>query len=436
MERDIYQKLKQWKDSSNRKPLVLQGARQTGKTYILKQFGTKEYDSLVYCNFEEEPLLKDFFTADLRPQRIIETLTLYKKQEIRPGRDLLFFDEIQVSNGALNSLKYFCEDAPQYHVVAAGSLLGLRLSTPSSFPVGKVTLMDLFPMTMLEFLDAIGQSAHRKMLEGIERIEPIEPPLHEQLVQMLKSYYFVGGMPEAVAQYAISGSYSLVRSIQTDILRTYALDFAKHAATLDHAKLTAVWDSIPSHLARENKKFIFSAVAKSGRGREYESSLQWLKDTGLINIAYRVKTISAPLSGFTDRSMFKVYSLDTGLLGAMARLSPETIVMGDNLFTIFNGCLVENYAAQQLCASGMPLYYWKSEHHASEIDFLIEQPSSILPLEVKAGVNPKSKSLRSFADKYKPRMLLRSSLLNLMRNGEILNIPLYAINVLEKLLTK
>lgn len=438
MKRDIYRKLISWRNTGSsikRKPLLIKGARQTGKTYILKEFGKREYKSTIYCNFEEEPQLEEFFKSDLKPKRILEMLSLYKKQDIRPGQDLIVFDEIQLSNNALNSLKYFNEEASEYHLVAAGSLLGVKLSTPKSFPVGKVTMLDLYPMTFMEFLVAIGESRYRALLENIVSIEPLPLPFHEELINLLKIYYFVGGMPEAVSSYAESHSFEHVRSIQNDILKAYILDFAKHAPTSDIPKLSLIWDSIPVHLARENKKFIFSVLSKSARAREYENALVWLRDAGLISMAYAVETVQQPISGFADRSIFKVYALDVGLLGAMARIPADILTRQHELFSTYNGAFVESFVAQQLISSHQSdLYYWKSESYKAEIDFLYEHSTSILPLEVKAGINPRSKSILSYDKRFNPPILIRSTLLNLKADNRIINIPLYTINCLEQLL--
>ncbi len=434
MKRDIYRKLIDWKNEKNPKPLLLFGARQTGKTYILKEFAKKEYQNLTYCNFEEDPRLQEFFKPDLRPLRILEQLSLYKKTNIRPGKDLLFFDEIQLSNGALNSLKYFNEELPQYRIAAAGSLLGVKLSVSGSFPVGKVTMLSLYPMTFPEFLTAMGESKYRLMLENTEKLEPFPLPFHEELITLLRTYYFVGGMPEAVRCFAGLRSYDKVRSIQNNILKAYVFDFAKHAPATDIPKLSLIWDSIPAHLARENKKFIFSALSKSARGRDYENALRWLEDAGLINLSYAVKTPRKPLAGFADRSCFKVFALDVGLLSAMASIAPDILSLQSELFTTYNGAFVENYAAQQLTALRQKLFYWKSSGYKAEIDFLYEDQKAVYPLEAKAGINPKSKSLLSYDNKFTPGVKIRTTLLNLKKDGRLLNIPLYAINYLRKYL--
>lgn len=437
MERDLYQKLIEWKQTGKRKPLALLGARQTGKTWLLKEFGAREFENTIYFNFEEEPRLDSFFAASLAPERILEQLSLYRKTAIRPGRDLLIFDEIQASNNALAALKYFCETMPELHLAAAGSLLGLKTSIPKTFPVGKVDLLTLHPLTFPEFLTAAGAAGYRAQLATITAATPLPEPIHDELVLLLKKYYLAGGMPEATACFLETGSWERTRKIQTDILKAYVFDFAKHAPATDIPKLSRLWDSIPTHLARENKRFIFTAVARSARGREYADALQWLDDAGLIRRVYAVESARVPLAGHADRSIFKVYLLDTGLLAAMARLDPALILEPEGLFTTWHGAFVENYAAQQLAAlRDSPLYYWKSASHKAEVDFLLDEPRGALPLEVKAGINPRSKSLRAYADRFAPPLLLRTTLLNFRRDGAILNIPLYALGELPRFLVQ
>jgi predicted AAA+ superfamily ATPase len=435
MKRDIYKKLLQWKTSDRRKPLLLKGARQTGKTYILKEFGNNEYENAFYFNFEEEAELEDFFQGNLKPHRIIAQLSAYRKAKIVPGRDLLIFDEIQASNNALSSLKYFREEANEYHVAAAGSLLGVKLSAPKSFPVGQVNFLELYPMTFFEFLDALGESRYREMLENLGRLQPLPGVFHEELKELLGKYYFVGGMPEAVDYFAKNGSLEDIRAIQQEILDSYVLDFAKHAPSPDIPKISLIWDSIPSQLARENKKFIFSAIKKSARARDYESALQWLEDSGLIMRAFSVSVGKHPLKGYANRNIFKVYLLDVGLLAAMAEVPVEILPRGDRLFDGYQGAFVENFVAQQLVSSlEMDLYYWKSEGKMAELDFLCAFAGNIYPLEVKAGINPKSKSLKSYDVQFNPRFLLRATLLNLKCDGKTCNIPLYAAACLPRLI--
>ena len=435
MKRDLYRELCGWKKSRRRKPLILRGARQTGKTHLLKEFGAKEYAGVAYYNFEEDPRLKDLFARSLRPAALIEALGIYRNEGIKPGRDLIIFDEIQACNEALNSLKYFQEQANDYHIAAAGSLLGVKLSQPMSFPVGKVNFLDLRPMSFPEFLDAVGESRYRQLIDGVSDAVSFPSPFHEDLVDWLKRYLFVGGMPEAVDSYAKNRDLNEVRVIQREILNAYVLDFAKHASTADIPKLMQVWDSMPAQLARENRKFQFTALKKTARARDYENAILWLENAGLILRCFLNTKPAQPLSAYEDRSAFKVYALDVGLLGAMSRIMPEILVRGHDLFQEFKGAFIENYVAQTLVGMGSGgLHYWKNESATAEVDFLWStQQGDILPLEAKAGINTKSKSLRVYDEKYQPAQLLRSTLLNLRKDGNILNIPLYALTALTRL---
>jgi predicted AAA+ superfamily ATPase len=414
----------------------LRGARQVGKTHLIKEFGRREYESLAYFNFEEDPRLKGFFTGRLEPSALVEALGLYRKASIRPGRDLIFFDEIQACNEALNALKYFQEDAGGYHIAAAGSLLGVKLSQPISFPVGKVNFLDLQPMSFPEFLDAVGESLYRGLLDSKSDVEPFLEPFHEELTSLLKHYFFVGGIPEAVRCFAETRDLSGVRAIQKEILDAYVLDFAKHAPTPDISKLLQVWDSIPAQLARENRKFVFTALKKTARARDYENAIHWLEKAGLILRAFLATKPGQPLSAYADRGAFKVYALDIGLLGAMAGISPDILVRGHDLFQEFKGAFVENHVAQTLAglSGARGLYYSKNASASAEVDFLWQSPQgSILPLEAKSGINPKSKSLRIYEEKFHPARLLRTTPLNLRQDGKILNIPLYALTALDRL---
>jgi len=429
MKRDIYTQLLAWKASSDRKPLVLRGARQTGKTYILKKFGESEYERVHYFNFERQTDLDGFFARDLDPARILRELELHAGRSIAPERDLVIFDEIQASNRALQALKYFQEEAGALHLAAAGSLLGLQMSTPGSFPVGKVDFLDLHPLTLPEFLAALGESRYRNYLEQKRALDPLPDAFHAHLCDLLRQYYLVGGMPEAVKRYRDTGDLDAVRRIQRGILDAYTLDFAKHAPSADIPKLSRIWESIPSHLARENKKFVFSAVHPGARARSYEDALTWLENAGLIDRAHAVERPQLPLKASADRSSFKVYALDVGLLGALAEIPIQTLLRRDEIFAGYQGAFVESYMAQQIRATlGQRLYYWRSAGRKAEVDFLLETEAGILPLEVKAGINPKSKRLRSYAEQFSPRLLVRSTLLNLRRDDRILNVPLYAVS--------
>lgn len=428
MKRDIYQKLEEWKQSARRKPLVLNGARQVGKTYSLKHFGKSSYEKTAYLNFEKDEKLAQYFEGTLDPKQLIKILSIHTEVEIEPGRTLLIFDEIQECPKALNSLKYFCEEANEYHVVAAGSLLGVKTTGEKGFPVGKVNFLHVYPLTFFEFLSALGHEKAREFLEKYNSYEPLPNPLHEKLLQLLKIYFFVGGMPEAVAEYVKSESLNVVREIQLEILSAYEKDFAKHAPASEIMKITTVWKQIHRQLAKENKKFIFAAIRKSARGRDYEEAIQWLSDAGLIHKSYLVESPKFPLSAYADTNVFKIFLADVGLLGAQSSLSPQTIIDGDLLFTEFKGALTENYVAQELIATKHKQpYYWASEGIA-EVDFLIEEDHAIYPLEVKAGASQKKKSLLVYNQKYAPSKLLRASTMNLKHDAAIYNSPLYLLS--------
>jgi uncharacterized protein len=350
-----------------------------------------------------------------------------------PEKDLIIFDEIQSSNNALNSLKYFNEKANEYHIAAAGSLLGIKLSKPKSFPVGKVNFLNMYPLTFLEFLEANKQSGLCKLIKNTKAFVPYPEPFHQKLLDLLRTYFFIGGMPEVVQFFSETNDYSKVREIQKEILNSYILDFAKHAAAQDIPKISLIWESIPVHLGKENKKFIFSALKKTARAREYENALKWLEDAGLILRVNLVKTGKIPLKGYSDPNIFKIYVLDVGLLGALAKIHFDILVHGNRLFTGFKGAFVENFVAQQLISQKeISLHYWKSAGSA-EIDYICEHENTIFPLEAKAGINARSKSLSSYDQKYNPTILSRTTLLNLKHDGKICNYPLYAISLFPEL---
>lgn len=426
MKRDLYSACLNWKKSKTRKPLIIRGARQVGKTYLLKEFGKNEYSNFVYLNFEEDPKLNDLFSNVLKPAIILENIKIYMNVDIEPESTLLIFDEIQESPSALNSLKYFQEQVTPFHIAAAGSLLGIKLANTKGFPVGKVSFLDLYPLSFMEFLTALNKAKLRDLLTKTAQFSEIPNPIHSELINLLKKYIIVGGMPEAVVQFIKDENLSSVRQIQHEILDGYLLDFAKHAPKADILKITQVWQSIPSQLAKENKKFVFSALRKSARGREYESAIQWLADAGLIHKSYNISTPKIPLSGFANNHAFKVFLLDVGLLSTMSQLPIKLMVEEFQMFSEFNGALTENFVAQELTANQTNLYYWTSEGIA-EVDFIVQKDTSLMPLEVKAGVSRKKKSLLVYAAKYKSKYLLRSSLMNLKKDGEIYNIPLYLI---------
>lgn len=431
MKRDIYKYLLDWKSSSRRKPLILRGARQVGKTTILSLFGQNEYEDCAIFNFEKNRDLNDFFAGGLDPEPIIQKLSLYRNKKISPEKTLIIFDEIQESQNALESLKYFQEQAGDYHIIAAGSLLGVKVDKKSSFPVGKVNFLTLYPLSFLEFLDAVDRSNLRQVIEAIENPEPIALPFHAQLIDWLRLYFYIGGMPEAVAHYADNKDFTAVRAIQHEILSAYELDFSKHASPSEVIKITAVWNSVPGQLAKENKKFIFSAIRKSARGRDYEAAIQWLSDAGLIFKCRQLSKAALPLAAYADHDIFKIYLLDVGLLAAMANLPQNIFVESEKIFQEFKGAFTENFAAQELMAyRETPLYYWTSGNTA-EVDFVVSFGQDVLPLEIKGGTSRRKKSLLVYDQRHKPSVLLRATLMNLKHDGKIVNYPLYALDRLK-----
>ncbi len=425
--------LRAWKRGAHRKPLLLMGARQVGKTFILKKFGEEEYENTVYLNFENNIPLCKLFEESLDPKVLLKVLSIESNSEIIEGKTLLIFDEVQECPNALNSLKYFCEDAPEIHIVAAGSLLGVKLKHVKGFPVGKVEFLTLYPMSFLEFLEALDQTRLKTYVEEYGKIESLPTPLHDKLLNHFKEYLFIGGMPEVVSEYLNSQNLSKVREIQNAVLNAYALDFAKHAPKDQIMKINQVWDSIPSQLAKENKKFIYSVIRQGARAREFEVALQWLLEAGLIHKVSLISTPKIPLSAYSDLNIFKIYLVDVGLLGAMSNLDPKAILHENELFEEFRGSITENYVAQELIHSEYRLFYWASEGRA-ELDFVLEQDGSIYPIEVKSGNSTKKKSLKVYGDTYHPKILIRCSPMNLRKDGEILNCPLYLIEELQSLI--
>lgn len=433
MKRKIMEELHSWKNQTKRKPLILMGARQVGKTFALKKFGELEYINTVYLNFEDNPKLCKLFEASLKPKVILKALSIEMDATIVAGKTLIIFDEVQECPNALNSLKYFCENAQDQHIIAAGSLLGVKLEHTKGFPVGKVQFLTLYPLSFLEFLEAFNLDRLISFIKELNEVEPLPPNVHEMLLGHFKEYLFVGGMPEAVAEYVESQDLSKVRQIQEAILNAYSLDFAKHAPKEQIMKINQVWQSIPSQLAKENKKFIYSALREGGRAKEFEVALQWLMEAGLI---YKVSLVSVPkipLSAYANLNIFKIYLVDVGLLGAMSRLSPKTILHENELFEEFRGAIAENYVAQEVAHTHSSLFYWASEGKA-EVDFVFEFDDLIYPLEVKSGNSSKKKSLRVYGDTYQPKYLIRTSPMNLRKDGDILNCPLYLIEKLHSFL--
>jgi predicted AAA+ superfamily ATPase len=436
MKRNIYRNLLDWKKSDNRKPLILQGARQVGKTYILKEFGKKEYKDTAYFNFEEDPALAEFFKGKISPEKIIEKLSIYREKPILPEKTLIIFDEVQIAPEALTSLKYFQEEAGQYHIAAAGSLLGIRIGRYAPFPVGKVNFLNLYPLSFGEYLDGVGKSGLRGLLQTAAAPEPFELAFHNELLESLRLYYFIGGMPEAIAQYNRDKDLNKVRIIQNEILAAYLMDISKHATKTEAIKIASIWNSIPGQLAKENKKFKFSEISGNARARDYNESIQWLVQAGLIYKCFLIKTPKLPLSGYCEDNIFKLYLLDTGLLGAILNLSQKTIVEENRLFSEYNGAFTENYVAQELIVNGnKALYYWASDAIA-EVDFVVAHNEEIFPLEVKAGTSKHKKSLTAFGEKYGSHVLSMATLRNFKQDGKVCNYPLYAVSLFPKVRLK
>jgi uncharacterized protein len=392
-------------------------------------------------DFEADPRLATVFEGELDPVRLVRDLALvgrFDPHAALTGSALLFFDEIQACPRALTSLKYFAEQLPAVHVVAAGSLLGVELSRAASFPVGKVQLHTFHPLDFFEFLDATGRDAYRARLEALAAIEPLSAAIHAELIAALREYLVVGGMPEVVAAFGESRDLARARQIQKNIVAAYRLDFAKHASASLVPRLVMLWDAIPGQLARENRRFLFSAVQHGARARDYEDALLWLEQAGLVHRSFAVATPKLPLSGNCNRRLFKLFALDVGLLGAVANLSAAVVVQGNTVFEEFKGALAEQYVAQQLVAGDAaadprPLFYWRNEKTGTEVDFLLQE-DAITPLEVKSGVNARSKSLGSYQRQFAPQQVVRASLLNLQMDGDMINIPLYLLPMLPRLL--
>lgn len=433
MKRDIYNDLIVWKNSKQRKPLILKGARQVGKTYVLKKFGKNEYKNLVYFNFEEDSNLGDVFKGRISPLKIIEKLSIALEKKIQAEETLIIFDEIQESPEALTSLKYFCENNNEYHIIASGSLLGIRLGQKRSFPVGKVNILHLYPFSFGEYLDGIGKPFLRNLIKSKKDFKEIENKFHEEFIEALKMYFFIGGMPEAINIYNQDRDLTSVRRLQKEILQGYESDFAKHMSKPDAIKIRNIWHTIPSQLAKENKKFQFSNIKKNARLRDYNESIQWLLTTGYIYKSYRIKIPKLPLNAYSEENIFKLFLLDVGLLGAMLDLTQKTIIKGNKLFLWYNGAFTENFVAQELVSMGNNnLYYWTSESKA-EVDFLLPYEENIYPLEVKSGLKIKAKSLKVYYEKYKPQVLSRTSLLNFKKSKKHNDYPLYAISLFPKI---
>jgi len=426
MYRIAIEKLYKWKNSKRRKPLIIEGARQVGKTWLMKEFGKQAYADTVYINFDSNSRMADLFSADLDTDRLIMGLELYAGRKINPDNTLLIFDEVQEVPRALASLKYFYENAPQYHIVCAGSLLGIALHQGTSFPVGKVDFLKLYPLSFSEFLMATGNERFAELLKN-QDYEMITS-FKQTYIDALKHYYFVGGLPEAVQSFAESKDFNEVRAIQKRILAAYEQDFSKHAPNEIVPKIRMLWNSIPSQLARENKKFIYGLVREGGRAREYETAIMWLSDCGLVHKVSRVNAAGIPLKAYEDLKAFKLFIVDVGLLGCMTGLRQRTLLDGDDLFVEFKGALTEQYVCQQLkTVEDLGIYYYTNDRGSCEIDFVVDNGEQIVPIEVKAETNLRAKSLKTYRERFEPELSVRTSMADYKKEDWLLNLPLYAI---------
>lgn len=430
-------KLLAWKNSPYRKPLILKGVRQVGKTWILKEFGKLYYKNIAYFNFDENKEYKQFFETTKNVERILQNLMLASGQKIEPENTLIIFDEVQDCPEVINSMKYFCENAPQYHVACAGSLLGITLAKPSSFPVGKVNFMQINPMTFTEFLLANGDENLAKYIEQIDKIEPIPDAFFNPLYDKLKMYYVTGGMPESVLMWTKARDVNAMQETLFEIITAYERDFAKHPNVSEFPKISMIWNSIPSQLARENKKFLYKVVKNAARAREYEDALQWLVSAQLVYKIYRNTAPSLPIAAYDDVSAFKIYLADVGLLRRLAQLAPTAFAEGNRLFTEFKGALTENYVLQALLTQFevMPRY-WSQTNPPYEVDFLIQLENDIFPVEVKSEANINSRSLKKFKELFpnQTKLRIRFSLNNLKLDDDMLNIPLFMADYTDKLI--
>lgn len=425
MERSMYSSLKKWKESPTRKPLILQGARQVGKTYILKEFGAREYSEVVYINCDDNNDMQNMF-VDYDVDRIIRSMSAISGVSIKPSTTLLILDEIQEVERGLASLKYFCEKAPEYHVAVAGSLLGITLHEGTSFPVGKVDMLYMYPMDFEEFLLAMGKEQLVELLRS--KSWAALTPLRGMLTELLRQYYFVGGMPEAVKTYVERGDIWEVRSIHSKIIDAYRNDMSKHVPKQQVQRINMVWNSIPSQLARDNKKFIYGALRKGARANDFEIAIQWLVDSGLVHKVHRISKPVVPLKFYEDMASFKLFLLDCGLLGALSETPPEQILIGDNVFEEYKGAFTENYVLQQL--KSLPrtfVYYYSNDNSTLEIDFVVQHEAHVIPIEVKAEENLRAKSLRQFVTDNAGLHGVRFSMSDYREQDWLTNVPLWAV---------
>ena len=430
MNRALLENLKHWKNSTTRQPLILRGARQVGKTWLLLEFAKTAYDNTVYINFDNNEQMRNLFSFDLDISRIITGLEIYSDKKIIAENTLLIFDEIQEVPKALASLKYFNENAPEYQIVCAGSLLGIALHKDTSFPVGKVEYLDLYPLSFFEYVKAVGEERYISILEqGDFELATV---YKNKYIDLLKQYYYIGGMPEVVNSFLESKDFNEVREIQKRILDTYEQDFSKHAPSDIVPRIRMLWNSIPSQLGKENKKFIYGLIREGSRAKEYEKALLWLTDCGLVHKVPRITIPKIPLKAYEDLKAFKLFILDVGLLSCMSRLELNTLLNGNDLFIEFKGALTEQYVLQQLkTKNSIETYYWTNENANAEVDFILDIENEIIPVEVKAEVNLQAKSLKQYRDKFNPKLSIRTSIADYIDEGWLINLPLWAVETIE-----
>lgn len=432
MYRIAIEKLLKWKQNKRRKPLIIEGARQVGKTWLMKEFGRQAYADTVYINFDSNSRMAELFASDLDTDRLIMGLELYAGHKIDPNNALLIFDEVQEVPRALASLKYFYENAPQYHIVCAGSLLGIALHQGTSFPVGKVDFLKLYPLSFKEFLMATDKERFAELLD--KQDFDMVTRFKQTYIDALKYYYFVGGMPEAVQSFAENKDFNEVREIQKRILAAYEQDFSKHAPNEIVPRLRMLWNSIPSQLAKENKKFIYGLVREGARAKEYETAIMWLSDCGLVHKVSRVNAAGIPLRAYEDLKAFKLFVVDVGLLGCMAGLRQRTLLDGNDLLVEFKGALTEQYVCQQLkTIEGLDVYYYTNDRGSCEVDFVVDTGEQIVPIEVKAEVNLRAKSLKTYQEKFSPEISVRTSMSDYKKEEWLVNLPLYAIDQIDQI---
>jgi len=425
MERLLMEQLKKWKDKKNRKPLIIRGARQVGKTWLMREFGKRYFAHTVYISFDNNERMRNVFAMDFDIQRIISALKVESRGQIIPGETLLIFDEIQEVPKALTCLKYFYENAPEYAIIAAGSLLGVALHEGTSFPVGKVDFMNLYPLNFKEFLMASGEDELAIWLDQADY--QMVNAFADKYANLLRRYYYVGGMPEAVNTYLETDNLYEVQDVQKELLVYYANDFSKHAPVETVPRIQMVWNSIPMQLTKENKKFVYGQVREGARAKDFELAIQWLADCGLVHKGYRVSKPGMPLIAYMEMDVFKLYFLDVGLLSALCQLDSRTLLEGNRVFTEFKGALTEQFAAQELSADEIRLFYYSTQNSSGEIDFIVQKSGYIIPLEIKAEENLQAKSLKNYCQKYKPEIAVRSSMSNYREQEWMVNVPLYAL---------